>query len=269
MLEMIAHASGWKTETRISEKLWEHFPDGAQLGEFVECWVDEVQQAKDTGGSFSEPIGELLEEFSGTNSNLGQFYTPMSVVTMMVQMQLAELPKDRWLNGMDPCCGTGRFMLASLVHSDNLMMGSCDLDLWSLRAAMVNARLLARFTSRFYENEEDQMQPFTEKSSARLRKKGVDLPTKSSGGVHVIAGRARFIHGNSLSVDLMFPFNWSEHSWKWSPAPWEQLKRASETKDEYYERVINPIMKKLGGQSPESMDDVRFDYSLTNKQASR
>jgi hypothetical protein len=264
MLEMLAQSTGWPTETNISERLWEHFPDGKEIAEFVQCWTDEVAIAKATRGSFSEPIGELLEEINSTNAHLGQFFTPMSVVTMMTMMQINDLPKKGWLNGMDPCCGTGRFMLASLVHTDNLMMGACDLDLWCLRAAMVNARLLRKYTNRYYADPDDSIQPFTEKSSKKLRREGV-LPPAVDSGLTVIGGRARFIHGDALRVDLTYPFNWREHSYKWSPFNWESLKMSAESEAEFYERVINPIMEKLGHSPPKSEGNVRFDYSMTDK----
>jgi len=267
MLEMIAQGTGWKTETCISKKLWDHFPDGALIAEFIECWLDEVRIAKENRTWFSEPIGELLEEIEATNPNLGQFFTPMSVVHAMVEMQLFDLPRSGWRTGLDPCCGTGRFLISSVVHTENLMMGGVDLDLWLLRAAMVNARILGLggFSNRYYENPDDRLQPFSDKSTKQLRKAGISLPEKQ-GGLVVLAGRTRFIHGNALVVDLKYPFNWSESSWKWTPVDWDYLKKSSESVDEYRVRVIDPILKALGfKQEREEREGIQFDYSMTDR----
>lgn len=270
MLEMIAQGTGWKTETQESKHLWEHFPEGKEIAEFLQCWLDEVRIAKENKIAFSEPIGELLEELEATNDNLGQFFTPMQVVRTMVEMQTVDTGRKGWLNGIDPCCGTGRFLIDTLVHTDNIMMGGVDLDLWLLRAAMVNARILGfgGYTNRYFENPEDRLQPFTEESTHTLRREGVSLPQKD-GGLLVLAGRSRFIHGDALRVDLNYPFNWAESSWKWTPVDWSYLKMSAETVDAYRERVIAPIMEKLGlnrERAERDMGGVQFDYSMTDQQ---
>jgi len=270
MLEMIAQGTGWRTETQESKHLWEHFPDGKEIAEFIECWLDEVRVAKDNDIAFSEPIGELLEEIEATNENLGQFFTPMQVVHAMVQMHMADSKNEkRWLNGLDPCCGTGRFMIDAMVHTDNLMMGGVDLDLWVLRAAMTNARILGfgGFTNRYFDNPEDRLQPFTDKSTKALRRTGVQLPQKE-GGVMVLAGRSRFIHGDALQVDLHFWPNWAESSWKWTPVDWRCLKMHFESLEDYHNRVIIPYLKELGFKTdPAEHKDanVRFDYSMADR----
>jgi hypothetical protein len=49
---------------------------------------------------------------------------------------------------------------------------------------------------------------------------------------------------------------------------WHKLKMASESTDEYQERVIAPLMAELGfgkERAEQQWEGVRFDYSMTDK----
>lgn len=77
------------------------------------------QSFVDEAGPFEDMFGEYLEESNQLHDATGQFFTPMSVVKVMVPMTLpsdvAELDaKPLYIN--DPACGTGRFMLGIAEH---------------------------------------------------------------------------------------------------------------------------------------------------------
>src|SRR5690349_784792 len=69
LLEMLAHSTGWETESNESQHLWDKMANETRWLEFLECWIAEVKQAKANGAPFSEPLGQLLEEVGGVNSN--------------------------------------------------------------------------------------------------------------------------------------------------------------------------------------------------------
>lgn len=265
LLEMLAHLTGWRTDTAIAKHLHEKMWNERRWLEFAECWLAEVTAAAHNKTSFSEPIGELLEEIESTNENLGQFFTPMQVVRLMNDINLSDsyappqpngMPSRR---GMDPCCGTGRFMLDALVHDDGIMMHGVDLDLWLLRAAMVNVRLLSRWTSCYVRDPADRLQPFTAESKKSLRKEGVSLP-EEEGGVLMIGGRSIFIHGDALRVDLNNGLNWLISSWFWTPLPWE-----SSLKINGFDGTLEDLERQQRPAPRKETPPVNFDYSLNDK----
>ena len=149
MLEMLAdwtRLSPAKLESEEAKRVWEKVALSEKWLEFVECWIEEVAYAKANGCAFSEPIGELLEELNGTNTNLDQYFTPMALAHLMNQLAIPEDP-GRPIRAMEPCCGTGRIVIDALVHNDNLHMKAIDLDIWMVRAAMINVRILLRWTA--------------------------------------------------------------------------------------------------------------------------
>src|SRR5690606_37196416 len=132
LLEMLAHGSGWKTDSAESKHLWDKMANETRWVEFVESWLDEVEWAKRNRAPFSEPLGDLLEEILGVNDYHGQFFTPMSVVRLINELNLTQGYVPPEPNGMpgrrilDPCCGTGRFMIDALIHDDGVLVHGVD-----------------------------------------------------------------------------------------------------------------------------------------------
>lgn len=290
MLEIIALSSGWNTESDESRHLWSRFASDSRLEEFASAWFHEVKHAKENGGAFSEPIGDLLHEVEGTNSNLGQYLTPMPLVRTINAMNMADLDSDPlYPNGMpthrglDPCCGTGRFMIDALVHNANIMMHGVDLDLWMVRAAMVNIRLLAPYTSLRLKDPADHLRPLRRAQRAidamvgRLESEDVELDLtgqslrrapyrKDDNGVIVIGGRAIFIHGDALVVDLDYANNWLCAGWAWKPHPWTWNLKMAGYHGSYDEWVAagKPTYEQI---QQSYKQDIQFDYSMAKKGA--
>lgn len=269
MLEMLAHSSGWQTDSAESKHLWDKLGNETRWQEFFESWMDEVGDAKRNGGVFSEPLGELLEEIEGTNSNMGQFFTPMAVVRMMNAINIQKNYEPPQENGMpsrralDPCCGTGRFMIDALVHDDGIMMHGIDLDLWLLRTAMLNVRLLCKWTSLRLRDPDDRLNPLKRAFNAIERMEG--KAPQEGGSYLMIGGRAIFMHADSLIVDLNYRPNWLCGGWAWGPHPWrENLK--IEGYDGSYDEWIRAGSPPAGSESPK---EVQFDYSMVNRDPSK
>ena len=258
LLEMLAQVTGWKTESSESEHLWEPMRNHlSQFIEFIETWVDEVQEAADSGTAFSEPLGELLELIEGTNENLAQFFTPMSVVRTINQMSMPERieldeqerPTKR---GLDPACGTGRFAIDALVHNPGLLMHSVDLDPWLLRAAKINARILNRWTSTKVATK-DLLKPLNR-----------DAPPLE-GKTLILGGRALFIHGDALRVDMTYQKNWLAAPWNWAPLDWREHLKINNyygTLQEWEDEGRPPLLK-------DSERPIKYDISTRSKESGR
>ena len=234
LVEMLAMTTGWRTETCESKALWEPMQNETRWVEFAEAWIAEVTYAKENRIAFSEPIGEVLQHVEGTNLHWDQYFTPMQVVRAMNEISFHDIgtPKSGYTQGVDPCCGTGRFMLDALVFNDRLIMGNVDVDLWMQRTAKLNARLLARWTT--------LKEPFLCWDA-------------------MLAGRARFIWGDSLIVDLNFPLNWIL-SWHWTPQHWQsdlKINGFGGTYDQWIDAG-----RPLECKEPNPVDSLKFDYSM-------
>ena len=234
LVEMLAMTTGWRTETDESKALWEPMRDEPRWAEFVEAWVAEVAYAKKNNLAFSEPLGELLEHIEGTNHHWDQYFTPMQVVHAMNEMTFSDQEEETegYIHGLDPCCGTGRFMLDALVFNDRLIMGSVDLDPWLMRTAKLNARILANWTT---------------------------LHEKTEYWDAMLAGRARFIWGDALVVDLRFSLNWLL-SWYWTPKPWQSDLKVSGFPGTY-DQWLDAGKPDPNSKAQES-DNLQFDYSM-------
>lgn len=92
-------------------------------------------------------LGQLFSERDCAQEDMGQLLTPPWIVSYMNDAVLEGLEEEeeRWKLVLDPCTGTGRFLL-DLVwrHGDEkLMLYGAELDLDLYRACLVNMRLHA------------------------------------------------------------------------------------------------------------------------------
>ena len=69
--------------------------------------------------------------------NMGQFFTPESVCSLMAEMTLAcNNRKGGWIN--DCCCGSGRLLLAGHILNPTAIIIGQDLDVISVKMAALN-----------------------------------------------------------------------------------------------------------------------------------
>lgn len=108
------------------------------------------REYSDEAGPFGDMFGEYMECNGETSERNGQFFTPIGVVDMMVQMTLQDTPLDRqepWVF-CDPACGTGRFMLRTAHHfakenkgALNFLFTNVDIDRKAFTYCTMNAVL--------------------------------------------------------------------------------------------------------------------------------
>lgn len=273
LLEMMAHSSGWQTDTNESRHVWGKLPSGDdRWRQFYESWADEVLWAKRNRAAFSEPLGTLLEEIQANNGGLGQFFTPMGVVRLLNEFNIPDEPLPAsgipTRRALDPSCGSGRFMIDSLVHNDNLAINGVDMDLWMVRCAMLNIRLLAPWTSLRLKDRADILKPFRRGVLAeefnRLsgERYNANEPESRGGDALVIGGRAIFIHGDSLIVDLGYTPNWLCAGWAWLPKPWQSNLKIDGYPGTYDQWVADGRPPR--GEVPAD-EPVQFDFSMVDK----
>jgi len=93
-------------------------------------------------------LGEVFEIKACGNPRLGQHFTPRSVVRFMVELVLgapSALSPGETHTVLDPCTGTGRFLvdIATRYRHRGLALFGIELDLDLYRAALVNMRTYA------------------------------------------------------------------------------------------------------------------------------
>lgn len=105
-------------------------------------WIHELNQ-KLQDKPYHDLLGHLYEDVvqsKGKQKDFQQYYTPQNVTEVMsalIMQKEAEEYKDGWAN--DPCCGSGRFLLASHFESKgNLYCFGQDLDETSVKMAVLN-----------------------------------------------------------------------------------------------------------------------------------
>ena len=74
----------------------------------------------------------------GTKQNSGSFYTPANVCTNMAEMTILEGKEYSGSRIKDPCCGSGRLLLAGHSLAPTAFFVACDLDLTATKLATLN-----------------------------------------------------------------------------------------------------------------------------------
>lgn len=117
--------------------------------ELLGTLIDIYQAYSDEAGPFGDMWGEYLECNGETSERNGQFFTPIDVVDMMVEMaftgqDLGGRPKTI----CDPACGTGRFMLRTARYfaeknhgAFNFLFTNIDIDRRAVVYCTMNAVL--------------------------------------------------------------------------------------------------------------------------------
>lgn len=115
------------------------------LGPLMETYQDYTDEA----GPFGDMFGEWLECNNQTSERNGQFFTPIDVVDMMVEMNFTGTDLDgRPITICDPACGTGRFMLRAASYfakknrgALNFLITNVDIDRRAFTYCTMNAVL--------------------------------------------------------------------------------------------------------------------------------
>lgn len=80
---------------------------------------------------FEDILGNIYEDFDFSSKSKGQFFTPLHICKLMSQITFNKdtaketIDKQGYISINDPCCGSGRLLLANL---DTLKDNNIDLD---------------------------------------------------------------------------------------------------------------------------------------------
>lgn len=104
-----------------------------ELNTIAQLWAYHllIHEHQTAGGGWYDMLGDIYMDMAGRSktSRMGQFFTPAELCTMMARMTTDEDGDCEGKNAMDPCCGSGRMLLA--MHSLKPKMGpfvGADLD---------------------------------------------------------------------------------------------------------------------------------------------
>ena len=86
-------------------------------------------------------LGDMYVEMQGRFSQgiKGQYLTPPQICDFMTRMTLGVVDRDRPLNILDPCVGTGRFLIAAGKYAPEAVLYGIDIDNRAIRTAFANA----------------------------------------------------------------------------------------------------------------------------------
>lgn len=104
-----------------------------------------IAQMEDTRDNLRDVLGDLFQG-AITYGEAGQFLTPEPICRMMAQVLLAEAPQATERAGerrrvFDPCCGSGRLLLAVAETDRTFDFVGQDVDLRCVRMTAINLAL--------------------------------------------------------------------------------------------------------------------------------
>lgn len=89
----------------------------------------------------TDPFGDYFQEFLSNGKN-GQFFTPICVCDLMVQLNTAIQPKEQKKKGdirvFDPACGSGRLLLASAEQDRKQFFIGADISYTCCLMTIIN-----------------------------------------------------------------------------------------------------------------------------------
>ena len=120
----------------INEKPTSEYGD-EYYHELVILWICQLEKDFDDGCVFSDRLGEFYEELVRSRikeKNIGQFYTPVSVVNLMTELCNSD---EGVVN--DCACGSGRLLLSAHVkNKGDVVCIDQDVDEVSCKMCVLN-----------------------------------------------------------------------------------------------------------------------------------
>jgi len=128
LLTVIVCAMGHQTQENLYLETIKKY-DRKELDTLCRLFAELVKiYDRHTPDHWCDPLGEYYECLAGNykKSNFGQFFTPPALCTMMAMM--IQEPENWGITVNDPCCGSGRMILASNHHVKGNYFICQDLD---------------------------------------------------------------------------------------------------------------------------------------------
>jgi len=115
------------------ESRWTDKADYEKFAEMLCCFADAADY---DGNGFYDMFGDIFMEFF-SNERKGQFFTPQSLCDMMALLTYGEELQEA--NSVcDPCCGSGRTLLAMGKLNRKLKFYAADIDLTCCKMTVLN-----------------------------------------------------------------------------------------------------------------------------------
>ncbi|MFA5032767.1 MAG: N-6 DNA methylase [bacterium] len=124
---------------QLEHKLEWLFNDKDLSGKLMAVYKPEIIKS-----DIHDHLGDMYIENQSRSGKLGkgQFLTPDSVVEFMCQSTIGEAKETgRPLNVLDPCVGTGRFLIGAYKYAPDANLFGVDIDLRALRIAFTNCAI--------------------------------------------------------------------------------------------------------------------------------
>ncbi|MGB8191849.1 MAG: N-6 DNA methylase [Chitinophagaceae bacterium] len=112
------------------------YPQPEQAHLFAEAYMAIGDIADNEGTGFKDPFGDFYMEHL-SNGNNGQFFTPEHICDMIALMQMGTSVKND-ATVADPCCGSGRMLLAAAKINRNCLFYGADIDLVCCKMTVLN-----------------------------------------------------------------------------------------------------------------------------------
>lgn len=106
--------------------------DERPIDYFTAAWGMTIQQ---TQSKKQDILGQIFTE-QITHGENGQFFTPSNVTDMMAQMIVGDKKDGETV--LDPCCGSGRFLISAARQNPNCVFHGNDLDIRCARMTALN-----------------------------------------------------------------------------------------------------------------------------------
>lgn len=129
----------WDIKASDFMDLEKKYPEKRHAQLFTEAYFSMADIADGDGTGFNDPFGDFFMEYLGNNYK-GQFFTPEPICEMIAKMQIGtELPDKATV--ADPCCGSGRLLLAAAKINRKALFYGMDIDLTCCKMTVINFML--------------------------------------------------------------------------------------------------------------------------------
>jgi type I restriction-modification system DNA methylase subunit len=126
----------WKNEAADYEALDKKYPHKHQAELMAEAYLAMGEIANHGGSGFKDPFGDFYEAHL-SNARTGQFFTPEPVCDLIASMQIGtDVPENATIN--DPCCGSGRLLLAAAKINRKARFYAADVDPTCCKMTVLN-----------------------------------------------------------------------------------------------------------------------------------
>lgn len=132
----LLYSRWWEPQPDSLLEVIKKYPDREAESLFSEAYRAMGDIADHGGAGFKDPFGDFFMEYLSSDRK-GQFFTPEELCELQARMMIPEeLPDDATI--ADPCCGSGRLLLAAAKINRRALFYAADLDLTCCKMTLLN-----------------------------------------------------------------------------------------------------------------------------------